>query len=167
MISWIKNIIKFKSRQKSDFEIAFSSLKDFAKMNVKGAKRTYELLKELDEFSSKDYAEELINELKKINYASNTNSVFYFYFPIVSHILHFKPEYEKDILGIIVGPNFANGDTELDEMIKVIQGAMKYKQKENPKFLTKQGQNWVVNKLPELRNEVQREIQKCLNELNM
>lgn len=166
MFNWIKNILKFESSQKSDFEIAFSSLADFAKMNINGAKRTYELLKELDEFSSKDFVEELIIELKKIKYASNTNSVFYFYFPIVSHILHFKPEFEKDILGIIIGPNFANGDTELDGMIEVIQGAMKYKQKENPKYITKQGQNWVINKLPELRNEVQREIQKCWDELN-
>ena len=166
MLHWIKNVFKKETPKKSNFEITFSDLKGFANRNINGAKRTYELLKELNKSSSENDSDELIKELNKIKYASNTNSVFYFYFPIVSHILYFKPEYEKEILGLIIGPNFANGDTEIEDMINVIQGAMIFKQKENSKYLTQEGEFWTKNLLPNMKNEIKREIEICWKELN-
>ncbi|WP_199915081.1 hypothetical protein [Aquimarina sp. Aq107] len=63
------------------------------------AKKTYDLLAELDFNTSDSKSELLIWEFNNIQYQSNTNSLFYFYFPIVAHILYYKPKFEKDILG--------------------------------------------------------------------
>ena len=166
MLQWIKNIFSNENAKKSDFEIAFSDLRNFGNSKVNGAKRTYELLEKLNKQSTKHETEELITELKKISYASNTNSVFYFYFPIVSHILFHKPDYEKEILGIIIGPNFANGESDVEGMINVIQGAMEFKLKENSKYLTQESQFWIKSILPKLESEVKREIEICWKELN-
>lgn len=70
-----------------------------------------------------------------------------------------------DILRYLVGPNFANGSETTEDMIKVIQGAMRYKLSENKKFLTMESQNWVLNELPKLTAEIDREIKICWKEL--
>ena len=130
------------------------------------AKRTYELLGELEFDTSDSHSELLISEFNKIQYQSNTNSFFYFYFPIVTHILYYKPKYEKDILEYLIGPNFANGDTETKDLIPLIKSAMEFKISENKNYLTKESKNWILNELPKMEKEVEREVQKCWKELN-
>ncbi len=150
---------------RSEFEKAFSDLKRMGEIN-QGAKRTYELLSQLDFNTSEAQSELLISECNKIRYGSNTNSVFYFYFPIVTYILYYKPAYEKDILGYLIGPNFANGTTETEELIPLIQRAMEFKLKENKDYLTRESKDWILNELPKMEKEVEREVQKCWKELN-
>lgn len=149
----------------SQFEKAFSNLKKMGNI-VPSAEKTYNLLKELELQSTDLQSDILISELNKIQYASNTNSFFYFYLPIVSHILYYKPEYEKDILKYLIGPNFANGTSEVNEMIPLIIGAMNFKLNENKYYLTKESQSWVINELPKLEKQIQREISICWKELN-
>jgi hypothetical protein len=149
----------------SRFEKAFSNLKKMGNI-VPSAEKTYDLLKELELQNTDLQSDILISELNKIQYASNTNSFFYFYLPIVSHILHYKPEYEKDILKYLIGPNFANGTSEVNEMIPLIIGAMNFKLNENKYYLTKESQSWVINELPKLEKQIQREISICWKELN-
>ena len=133
---------------------------------VPSAKKTYELLKELNFKTTESQAEFLISEFNKIKYASNTNSYFYFYFPIVTYILYYKPKFEKEILKYLIGPNFANGDTEMKNLIPLIQGAMEYELSENKEYLTKESKEWIMNEFPKMENEVEREVQKCWKELN-
>lgn len=160
LFNWIKN-----KETKTEFEKAFADLNRMSSI-VPSAGKAFDLLKRLNSETTESQADSLISEFNKIQYASNTNSTFYFYFPIVTHILYFKPEYEKNILGYLIGPNFANGTTNTEEMIPLIQGAMKYKLSENKGYLTKESQDWIINILPQLENEVEREIQKCWKELN-
>ncbi len=160
ILDWIKN-----REVKSEFEKAFSDLKRMGEIEP-SAKRTYELLRELDFDTSESQSELLISEFNKIQYQSNTNSFFYFYFPIVTHILHYKPKYEKDILGYLIGPNFANGDTETKDLIPLIKNAMEFKLTENKNYLTKESKSWILNELPKMEKEVEREVQKCWKELN-
>lgn len=148
-----------------EFEEAFSSLKRMGEI-IPSAKKTFELLTELNSETKDSESDNLISEFHKIKYASNTNSYFYFYFPIVSHILYYKPQYEKELLKYLIAPNFANGTSETDEMIEMIFGAMKYKLNENKYYLTKESQHWVLNELPKLQKEVEREIEICWKELN-
>lgn len=129
------------------------------------AKKTYELLRKLDFSTSDSQSELLISEFNKIQYQSNTNSFFYFYFPIVTHILHYKPKYLKDILRYLIGPNFANGDTETKDLIPLIKSAMEFKLTENKNYLTKESKDWILNELPKMEKEVEREVQKCWKEL--
>ncbi|MEP6930016.1 MAG: hypothetical protein ABI850_08385, partial [Flavobacterium sp.] len=119
ILNWLK-------KEKTEFEKTFSSLKRVGE-SIPRVKRAYDLLKELNFETSESETELLINEVNKIQYESNTNSYFYFYFPIVTHILYYKPEYEEKILGYIIEPNFANGDSETKEIMLVIQGAKDYK----------------------------------------
>lgn len=149
----------------SIFEETFSSLKRIGE-RFPGAKTTFELLKELNPETTTSQSDILISEVHKIQYQSNTNSYFYFYFPVVSHILYYKPEYEKDLLKYLIGPNFANGTSAVDEMIDVIKGAMLFKLKENEFYLSKESQLWVENELPKLEKEIQREIDICWKELD-
>lgn len=130
------------------------------------AKNAFELLKKLNTETTNPESDILISEIDKIQYQSNTNSYFYFYFPIVSHVLYYKPQYEKDILKYLIGPNFANGTSEVDEMIAMIKGAMNFKLQENKLYLTKESQFWVLNELPKLKKEIQREIDVCWKELD-
>ncbi len=125
------------------------------------AKNAFELLKKLSRETTTSESDILVYEVDKIQYQSNTNSYFYFYFPIVSHILYYKPEYETVLLKYLVGPNFANGTSEINEMISIINGAMEFKLQENKLYLTKESQFWVVNELPKLEKEIQREIDVC------
>lgn len=41
-----------------------------------------------------------------------------------------------------------------------------FKIKENRHYLTKEGQDWVINELPKLESQVAREIQICWKELD-
>ncbi|WP_452601866.1 hypothetical protein [Pontimicrobium sp. MEBiC06410] len=160
ILDWIKN-----KEIKSEFEKAFSDLKRMGEIKP-SAKKAYELLRELDFNTSDSQSELLISEFNKIQYQSNTNSFFYFYFPIVTHILYYKPKYEKDILGYLIEPNFANGDTETKDLIPLIKNAMEFKLSENKNYLTKESKDWILNELPKMEEEVEREVQKCWKELN-
>jgi hypothetical protein len=160
IVDWIKN-----REIKSEFEKVFSALKRMGEIEP-SAKRTYELLGELEFDTSDSQSELLISEFNKIQYQSNTNSFFYFYFPIVTHILYYKPKYEKDILEYLIEPNFANGDTETKDLIPLIKSAMEFKISENKNYLTKESKNWILHELPKMEKEVEREVQKCWKELN-
>ncbi|OXA72453.1 hypothetical protein B0A67_07895 [Flavobacterium aquidurense] len=149
----------------SDFDETFSSLKRMGERLLR-AKNAFELLKKLNKETTNPESDILISEIDKIQYQSNTNSYFYFYFPIVSHVLYYKPQYEKDILKYLIGPNFANGTSEVDEMIAMIKGAMNFKLQENKLYLTKESQFWFLNELPKLEKEIQREIDVCWKELD-
>jgi hypothetical protein len=149
----------------SKFEETFSSLKITGE-RFPNAKTTFELLKELNQETATLQSDILVTEIHKIQFSSNTNSVFYFYFPIVSHVLYYKPEYEKNLLKYLIGPNFSNGTSEVDEMIVMIKGAMEFKLKENEFYLSKESQFWVVNELPKLEKEIHREINVCRKELD-
>ncbi|MBK8557466.1 MAG: hypothetical protein IPL65_17695 [Lewinellaceae bacterium] len=128
-------------------------------------KRIYQLLEELRASSSREFTDELIRLIRGIRYASNTNEVFQFYFPIVCHILYFKPEHEKDLIGYIIGPSFANGTTSAAEMMDLIPDAMRYIQKSDPNFMTQEGQHWVENTWPTLKNAVEQEIMALWKDL--
>ncbi|MCV9931925.1 hypothetical protein OIU80_06490 [Flavobacterium sp. LS1R47] len=156
---------KEKINRNSQFEKAFSYLKKFGDI-APSAKKTYELLKELSLETSNVQSDILISELNKIQYASNTNSFFYFYFPMVSHILYYKPEYEKDILKYLIGPNFANRTSKVNDMIPLIIGAMNFKLNENEYYLSKESQFWIINEVPKLEKQIQREIEVCWKELD-
>ena len=160
IFDWIKN-----KEKKTDFEKLFADLKKMGEI-VPSAKKTYELLKELNFETSESQSKLLISEFNKIQYASNTNSYFYFYFPIVTYILYYKPKFEKEILRYLIGPNFANGDTETKELIPLIQSAMEFKLSENKNYLTEQSKEWITNELPKMETEVEREVQVCWKELN-
>ena len=149
----------------SEFEKVFSDLKRMGEI-VPSAKRTYELLKRLNFDTNEKDSEELLIEFNKIQYTSNTNSFFYFYFPIVTHILYYKPHYEIAILKYLIGPNFANGTTETSGMIPLIIEAMNFKLKENTNYLTKESKEWIINELPKLDGQIEREIQVCWKELD-
>jgi len=159
IFDWVKN-----KEKNTDFEKVFASLKKMGKL-VPSANKTYELLKELNFETSELQAELLISEFDKIQYASNTNSYFYFYFPIVTHILYYKPKFEKETLRYLIEPNFANGDTETKELIPLIQSAMQYKLSENKNYLTDESKKWITHELPKMEKEVEREVQKCWKEL--
>lgn len=132
---------------------------------IQSAKNTFESLKELNPKTTNLDCAILISEIHKIQYHSNTNSYFLFYLPIVSHVLYYKPEYEKDLIKYLIQPNFANGITETNLMIAMIHGAMKFKLDEDEFYLTKESQFWVLNELPKLEKEIQREIDLCWKEL--
>jgi hypothetical protein len=147
------------------FENAFADLKSLAG-KLPGAENTYQLLKILNFNTSEEDAEKLVTELNRVQYASNTTRFFFFYFPIVSHILYYKPELEKVLLKFIVGPKFADGITETDEMIAILVRTINLKLEESNTYLTKEGKVWMINELPKLEREVEREIQICWKELN-
>lgn len=140
-------------------------MKDFGTRNA-AAQNAYALLRRLKSNSPKDEVDELVKAVHGIRFGSNTNSVFYFYFPIVTHILYYQPQCEKELLGYLIGPNFANGDTETKQLIPLIGRAMNYKRSENKHYLTRESQHWITNELPNMEQEVEREVQKCWKELN-
>ena len=149
----------------SEIEKTFLDLKRMGEI-VPSAKRTYEILEALNFETNEEDTEELLTELNKIQYGSNTINFFYFYFPIVTHILYYKPDYEKEILKYLIGSNFANGTTETSEMISLVIEAMNFKLKENANYLTKESKEWIINELPKLEEQVEREIKVCWKELD-
>ncbi|OMQ12835.1 hypothetical protein BXU01_06285 [[Flexibacter] sp. ATCC 35103] len=157
--------LKLKPTTNSDFEKIFSNL---AKMGntIQSAKNTFELLRELNPETTDLQCDILVSEIHKIQYQSNTNSYFYFYFPIISHILYCKPQYEKELLKYLISPNFANGTSQVNEMILIIKEAIKFKLNENEFYLTRESQFWVEDELYKLEKEIQREIDICQKELD-
>lgn len=155
----------FRENNSTNFEKTFYYLKRVGKI-LPHSKICFDLLEKLNYQTTDSESDSLITALHKIQFASNTNSYFYFYFPLVSHILHYKPQYEKEILKYLIGPNFANGTSDVEEMIKMIHGAMKYKLNENRNYLSKESQDWITSELPKLEKEVQREIDICWKELD-
>ncbi|KQO29751.1 hypothetical protein ASF10_04365 [Flavobacterium sp. Leaf82] len=149
----------------SDFDKTFSALKTMGNI-IPSAKTAFELLKKLNQETTNSESDILVSQVDKIQYQSNTNSYFYFYFPIISHILYYKPQYEKELLKYLISPNFANGTSEINEMISVIKGAMRFKLNENELYSTVQSQFWVENELSKLEKEIQREIDICQKELD-
>lgn len=150
-----------------EFEVTFSALKRM-KNTIPSAKIVFELLKELSPETINSESDILVSEAHKILYQSNTNSYFYFYFPIVSHILYYKPRHETELLKYLIAPIFANGNGtfETDEMISVIKAAMDFKLQESEFYLTHESQFWVKNELQKLEKEIQREIDICRKELD-
>jgi hypothetical protein len=147
----------FGNNKRTSFEKTFSYLEEVGKI-LPNSKVCFDHLKKLGFQTTDLESDALITIIHKIQFASNTNSYFYFYFPLVSHVLHYKPQYEKEILKYLIAPNFANGTSEIDEMISVIKGAMEFKLTENKFYLTKEGQYWILNELPKLEKQIQREI---------
>ena len=160
----IWNWLNGKDRE-NRFEIAFTDLKKLGESNDH-AKRTFDLLKDLNDSMKDSVSDILVSELMKIRFASNTYTVFHFYFPLVSHILYYKPQYETRILGLLIGPAFADGVSETEEMIAMMQRAMDYKLSENRNHLTEESKNWIMNELPKMEKEVEREIRICWKELD-
>ena len=148
----------------SKFELTFQYLKQIEQSRVTHSLKTFELLKLLNKDSEKTLVDHLISELNSIQYYSNTTDYFYFYLPVIAHILYFKPEQEKEIFHYLIGPNFANGIETSKEMILSIQGAMQYKMKQNEHYLTQEGQIWVNKILPLMEKEVKREINQCIKD---
>ncbi|MCM0665606.1 hypothetical protein [Flavobacterium tyrosinilyticum] len=157
-------ISSFGNNDSTNFEKTFTYLEEVGKI-LPQSKICFDLLKKLNFQTTDSESDSLITALHKTQYPSNPTDHFYFFFPIVSHILYYKPLYEKEILKYLIGPNFANGTSEVEEMIDVINGAMKYKLNENQNYLSKESQDWITNELPKLKNEVQREIDICWKEL--
>lgn len=155
----------FGNNELTNFEKTFSYLKEVEKI-LPNAKICFDLLKKLNIQSTDLEADTLIEALHKIKFASNTTSCFYFYFPLVTHILYYKPQREKEILQYLIGPNFANGTSETNEMIEMIIGAMKFKLNENQDYLSKESQHWIINELTKLEKQIEREIQSCWNDLD-
>ncbi|MDY0990394.1 hypothetical protein SOM12_23400 [Flavobacterium sp. CFBP9031] len=158
-------ISSFGNDDATNFEKTFTYLEEVGKI-LPHSKICFDLLKKLNFQTTDSESDSLITALHKIQFASNTTNNFHFYFPLVSHILYYKPMSEKEILKYLIGPNFANGTSEVEEMIDIINGAMKYKLNENQNYLSKESQDWITNELPKLKNEVQREIDICWKELD-
>ncbi len=157
-------ISSFGNDDHTNFEKTFTYLEEVGKI-LPHSKICFDLLKKLNFQTTDSESDSLIAALHKIQFTSNTTNNFYFYFPLVSHILYYKPMSEKEVLKYLIGPNFANGTSEVEEMIDMINGAMKYKLNENQNYLSKESQDWITNELPKLKNEVQREIDICWKEL--
>ena len=43
---------------------------------------------------------------------------------------------------------------------------MEFKLTENKNYLTKESKSWILNELPKMEKEVEREVQKCWKEQN-
>lgn len=158
-------ISSFGNDDPTNFEKTFTYLEEVGKI-LPHSKICFDLLRKLNFQTTESESDSLITALHKIQFASNTTNNFYFYFPLVSHILYYKPMSEKEVLKYLIGPNFANGTSEVEEMIDIINGAMKYRLNENQNYLSKESQDWITNELPKLKNEVQREINICWKELD-
>ena len=158
IIDWL-----FRKKQMTDIDKTFGGLLRWK--HEKDRCLLFEQLKALNENTTLAESELLIANLKAVQFSSNTNSVFEFNFPKVCHILYFKPEYENQILSLIVGPSFANAIIETNEMIAFFQSVMTHCLAQNKYFLTPEGQSWIVNELPNMEIQIEREIQSCWKEL--
>lgn len=152
-------------RIRSPFDIAFSGLKSLINEFMRELKPLIPLLQQLDDNTSPEDVSEMMELIRRIGYASNTNGYFYFFLPIVSHVLYFRPALESDLLEQIVGPVFANGASEAREIMTRIAGGTKFMLKENKFAVTPEGQFWVKYMLPEMQSSVEREIARCWKDL--
>lgn len=157
------NKIFGKSEARS-FKKTFKHLKSIGS-NDQHAKNVYELMESLQCNTSEEETKSLIHSVNKIRYASNTNGYFEFFYPIVVHILYYKPSYSAQILHQIVGSSFANGLSDSQEMIEVMTRGMNVRLDRNKNYFTKEGQEWVNNTLQNLHSEIDYEIEKCQKEL--
>lgn len=146
------------------FEKTFADLKKVGEI-IPSAAATYELLKDLNTDTSPEEAELQVTTFRKIQYASNIESFFNFYLPIVTHILHYLPTYETDILHYLIGPCFAGGTMETKALIPLIQRSMEFKLSNNPHDFTEESKEWVTHELPKMEAEVEREVQICRKDL--
>lgn len=166
MLNWIKSILNDKSDVKQNLMKTFCGLRDLQNNGQPNTKRTYDLLVQLNHSTPNEIFDELVRGIMEIRYASNTNGFFYFFFPIVSHVLYFRPEYESKLLRHLIGPIFANGVSEVQGMMNIITGTMNCMLSSNPVYLTTEGKSWVKENLPNLHQEIKREIELCIKELD-
>ena len=52
-----------------------------------------------------------------------------------------------------------------EKMIDLLQRSMKYQLSENKYFLTPESKKWILNELPKIEKEIEREIQLCWKDL--
>lgn len=128
-------------------------------------KAFYLMLENLDQSTSLVDTQLLIDTLNSIPYSSNVSTYYEHFFPIVSHILYFKPEEEEKLLVHLVSPIFSMGHNKPSEIMKEIIGSKDFQLQKNLHFLTKEGMAWVENTLPNLLTSIQREVEKCWKEL--
>jgi hypothetical protein len=124
-------------------------------------KELYQMLKELDESSNSEFAEQLVEKVNSLHYASNIEGYYQHFFPIVSHILYYNPEFEDKLLHHLIGPIFAGGTTNESEIMEMIIISKDFRLKENPHFLSKEGIAWIENTLPTMNAAIKREVKKC------
>ena len=129
-------------------------------------KIVFEELCKLNANSGKESIWILIRKVKELQYHSNCNSVFEFYFPILSHIFYFDPESVDELLYLLVGLIFAFGMDDEFEIVQQIRKNMVSHLKANPFYLTKNGKDWVGNILPIQEDKIKIEIKRCIKELN-
>lgn len=115
--------------------------------------------------TSEDEWRKLVEDVQKVNYASNCEAYASFYLPMVAHILFYKPVYHREILGYIVGPVFALGYTGAEEVIEVVAAIAREKMKENLSYLSQSGLAWLQERWPYCRDEIQLQINQCNAEL--
>ncbi|NNE16132.1 MAG: hypothetical protein HKN51_14195 [Saprospiraceae bacterium] len=166
MINWIKSLFQIETEATVNPKRTFKALKNLHYIDQPDLNKIYESLLNLNKDTAQPECENLVKGINEIRYASNTNGYFYFFFPLVSHVLYFKPHYESKLLHHLVGPNFANGEKNVQGMIDVIKGAMKYKLDLDSNYLTIEGQSWVKEDLHKMKEQIMREIDFCQNELN-
>lgn len=167
MFKPVRQFFSWIFRRQTTFEKTFSGLNYVAKYGRDAnAQKTYELLQTLRAESPTELTHELAAAFLNIRYSSNTDGVFRFALPIVSHILYFKPEMTPQLLKSIVGPVFANGETSVDGLIRYVQNAMEYQLQQHPNFLTPESQHWIKHTLPDLRAAIQQAIDDCWQEIN-
>ena len=148
--------------EEEPFDKTFGNLRGLREGNMNDSGRqTYSLLKQLNRDSDRALTDALIGQVNALGFHSNTTDVYYFYFPIVSHILYYKPEYAPELLHYLVGPNFANGAASADEVMALIEGSMHRKIAENPFYLSEESKKWVTQVLPGMRAAVEREVEQC------
>lgn len=155
----------FGIKESGDFTRTFKNLKAVGKRD-NNAEQTYKILQKLDFETPNREIEELVNSVNQIHYPTNTNGYFEFFFPIISHILYYKPHTISKIINQIVGPNFANGISDSKTMIETIQSAMNIYSKDNKYYVTKEGKEWTENELDKYEKEITQEINKCQQELD-
>jgi len=104
-------------------------------------------------------SENIIREIGKINYASNVNSVMWFYFPIVSHVLYFMPNLADRLLHYIIEPIFANGDRNPSSVVAMLKSTLQHKESTIGNYMSIFGRSYVFG-LCELDFDV---IEQALN----
>lgn len=84
MFAFLKKLFGIHSKEDSsvsDFERTFSYLQELGQGILPEAGKVYHVLKKLSKKSTEQEVDALMSELRMLRYASNTNAVFFFYFP--------------------------------------------------------------------------------------